>query len=326
MDFSRTDLIAQSITHYLWSYRRLTGPDGTTPNISTWKPLDRDVVRHYRVVSDGLLSYPSFPLGPDLAGPAPNTFQIKPPSPPAPGSDWVTLDERRDLASAYFETRALPSVPETRTDGDDPAAGRYELKLELFKTGSAAPIEWEPSSVALKIPDVNAPFPAGTVSTIDAPDDYRIKNGAGNTVAFRIALWVDNNFCTAEVFDASGSAVNCGIIEAAPGATVELGFRARHPNGFARYAFGVTRGDGANVTPANTSGSAGGADTNGYVQAPPFDYRRTFVGSVLLGPCPQAAFAEVINVDATATDGYIRLSRYDQSDVGAFALVAPCPS
>jgi hypothetical protein len=42
------------------------------------------------------------------------------------------------------------------------------------------------------------------------------------------------------------------------------------------------------------------------------------VGTLLSG-CDEAAFSEVLNVWATATDGWYRLG-YDSSDVKAFAL------
>ncbi len=326
VDFSRTELITKGVTHYLWSYRRLTDPNRTSPNVGGWQPLDRDVYRHYRVLTGGVLSYPSDRLGPDAGGPAPNTFRIKPPAPPVPGIEWATLNEHVDLTSGYFETRKLPGAPATRADGDNTSAGLYELKLELFKVGSAAPIEWEPEGVALKVPDIAAPFPEGTISTVDAPESRRIRNLGGNTIAFHMMLRVDNNFCQALAFAASGSSVDCGIIEAGPGTTVELGFRARHPNGFANYSHSVESGDGNNVAIAATSGTAGGADATGFVQAPPFEYRKSFAaGGFLTGTtCTQAAFAEVIDVDATGTNGYSRLSGYDQTDVGAFALIEPC--
>ncbi|MEO0912405.1 MAG: hypothetical protein AAFY59_05365, partial [Pseudomonadota bacterium] len=48
------------------------------------------------------------------------------------------------------------------------------------------------------------------------------------------------------------------------------------------------------------------------------------VASLLAGSaCPQAAFAEQVRVFARAQDGYSRLSLYDVSDLGAFALTPP---
>jgi hypothetical protein len=42
--------------------------------------------------------------------------------------------------------------------------------------------------------------------------------------------------------------------------------------------------------------------------------------ATLLGACPQAAFAENLYVQATATDGYSQLWYLDRSDTKAFAL------
>ncbi len=325
VDFSRTDLINKGITHYRWSYRRLTGPDGVTPDVSTWQPLTRDVYRHYRVFVDGDLSYPSDRMGPDPAGPAVDTVRIQPPTPPADGDVWFNTNEHVDLASGYFETRHLPGTPANAQAGDDLAAGQYELKLELFEAASAVPIEFEPNGVVLKVANMAAPFPEDVNTTGDAPEYRRIRNGAGHTVAFRMVLRVDNNFCQAHIIPASGSATDCGIINADGTSTIELGFQARHPNHFARYTHTVERGDEQMVAIAATSGVAGNADANGFVQAPPFEYRRNFVAATLLATCPQAAFAQLIDVDATATNGYSRISSYDRSDIGAFALVSDCP-
>ncbi len=319
VDFSRTCLIDKGITHYRWSMRRLTGPDGTTPALGAWEVLDSSVYRHYRVFQGGVLSYPSEQLGPDAAGPVANAFKIKPLNPPSPGTEWVTLNERVDLASGYFRSRDLPGAPASRADGDDSSAGKYELKLELFKTGSAQPVEWETEGVEMKISDQPAPFGTGTVTTVDAPAYNRITVG-GNTVAFRMVVHVDNNFCQAEVFSAASTSPSvCGVLPAGPSDQVTLGFLARHPNGFATFDFDVERGDNAIVPIAEATSSA----LNGYVEAPAFEYRKTITASLLLGACPQAAFAEEIYVNARATDGYSELSLYDARDLGAFALTTP---
>ncbi len=329
VDFSRSDLIAKGITHYRWSYRRLTRPDGITPDKGPWTHMDRNVYRHYRVLKSGVLSYPSELMGPDPAGPAPNTIRIRPVAVPAGGQEWVVVDQHVDLASGYFETASLPGVPAKPADGEDSAAGLYELKLELFKSGVAQPVEWEAEGVGLKIPDKDAPFGTGNVPMVDAPDYNRIRNEAGRTVAFRMVLRVDNNFCSAEVFEAVGPAspASCGVLDLAPSMSVELGFRAYHPQGFARYTFDVTRGDGNATSVADTSGRAGQMTPGGYMQGPPFSYRKSFSAADLLaGGCSQAAFAEVLRVHAMATNGYSRLYHYDGYAAGAFALATPCNS
>jgi hypothetical protein len=327
VDFSRTDLIAKGITHYRWSYRRLSGPDGSSSDVGPWMHMDRSVYRHYRVVNNGVLSYPSDLMGPDPDGPAPNTFRIKPAVPPNGGQEWVALNQHVDLASGYFDTGSLPGAPVSRSDGEDSAAGCYELKLEIFEQGRLQPVEWETMGVNLKIPNTDAPFGTGTVPTVDAPEFNRIRNAAGNTVAFRMVLRVDNNFCVSEVFPATGpaSSASCGVLDLAPTMSVGLGFRAYHPQGFATYRFNVTRGDGDPVLVADTTGQAGETDPGGYVQTTAFRYHKSVTAaSLLAGGCSQAAFAQVLNVHAMATNGYSLLQQYDAREDGAFALATPC--
>ncbi|MFN8444441.1 MAG: hypothetical protein U0175_26895, partial [Caldilineaceae bacterium] len=48
--FSRSALFARGITHYRWSYRRLTLSDGSTPVSDSPHTMSRRVVRHYSVV------------------------------------------------------------------------------------------------------------------------------------------------------------------------------------------------------------------------------------------------------------------------------------
>ena len=56
-----------------------------------------------------------------------------------------------------------------------------------------------------------------------------------------------------------------------------------------------------------------------------FTYAKDVVISTLLGSCSNTAFSERVDVSATATNGYGRLSGYDAADDAAFALAKPCP-
>jgi hypothetical protein len=50
------------------------------------------------------------------------------------------------------------------------------------------------------------------------------------------------------------------------------------------------------------------------------NFQHDFPIGRLLGPCAEAAFAEILNVDAKATNGWRRLDEYDADAVRAFAL------
>jgi len=335
--FSRENLIAAGITKYRWSWRRRTGPDGVTPDVSAWQVLDRKVGRHYSVVDPGTsdLNYPFESLGPDAS----NLFRIKPPDPPAGGIDWVVLDAHEDTATGFFETVKLPhglTGSPTECEQAEVTAGKYELKLELFKDDGSKITDWEAEGIQLKIADDPAPFGTGTVNTVDAPSYYRIQNGAGNTAAFHMMVRVDNNCCEAEIYPISGAGLtvdpNCGFVEYTPGSSAEISFRAAHPNNFATFTLNTHRGTGIPVPPASTSGRVGSGSGTAFTLTPPFHYERAIPVNTLLTvntpggttPCNQAAFAQHLHVRTMATDGWDPLSNLNRSFSSAFALAEPC--
>ena len=339
--FSRSNLIAAGITHYRWSYRRLTGPDGATPDVGPWTIMTRVVGRHYAVVGPGsTLAFPFEVLGPDGG----NKFRIQPTDPTDPAAvEWWVLDEREDLATAHFETTLLPhGLTGTPTECEKAArtAGQYELKLELLHANGSI-VDWTAAGVGLKIADDPAPFGTAIVHTINAPAYYRVLDGAGHLVGYRMVLRVDNNCCRADIKAVSGPGLTvddvCGFIEYAAGASATISFNAEHPWGFATFSFGITRGTGTPVAEGSAAGVAGAAtaaSTGGvFNEGPAFRYSRTVAVSTLLAsgtapggsPCQNAAFAEVLHVWAMATDGYGRLYGLDRGDAAAFALAQPCP-
>ena len=333
VDFSRTELITgKNVPYYRWSYQRLTRPDGNpgpvdgaSVPLNAWTPLTRDVYRHYKLGT----SYPSELMGPLPSGPAPapNLFKIRPLDPPA-GDEWVVLNESVDLATAYFDTHLLAGALAASPTTPDLAAGRYELKLELFDAAGAL-VDWTAKGIDLRITSQDAPFGPGTITTAPAPDYNRILNG-GHTMGFRMVVRVDNNRCFAEINPVGGTVTPdplCGFHNYnSPTDTAELSFVARHPNHFATYGFSTTRGAGPLIPAAGTSGVAGEAGTNGFVETSDFAYAKAVVISALLGPCANAAYAEHLDVHATATNGYGTLTGYNASDNAAFALAVPCPS
>jgi hypothetical protein len=335
--FSRTALFAAGITHYRWSYRRLTASNGT-PVSDIWHAMNRDVVRHYAVI-DPVTSDLSFPA--DLMGPDPNyagkdLYRIQPLNPPAPGVDWVVLDAREDLATAFFETHLL--------EGGNAAiaAGQYELKLELFKptTSAVTPVNLTATGIQLKVPTIAAPFGPGTVPTAAPGTEHLVLDGSGNVLGFRMVVRVDNNPCEAEIYpvtNPSGSSgltvdVDCGFIEYAnTTVTTQIAFKARHPHNFATFNFDIYRGSSIPVPEASASGSVKSISLNGFNRDPAsgvFSKNTVTVQTLLTSnktpgspDCQKAAFAETLQVRAMATDGWGQLSYLNASGIPkAFAL------
>ncbi|WP_046114794.1 hypothetical protein [Aquincola tertiaricarbonis] len=335
VDFSRSALIGGGIPYYRWSYRRLSGPDGVAATVDAasvplgvWSVMSRDVYRHYKLDT----SFPSERMGPMPtagadAAPLPNLFRIRPVAPPA-GTEWVVLDENVDLATAYLDSHMLAGAPTAAPWPDDLAAGRYELKLELFDSAGAL-VDWTAQGIDLRITDQDAPFGTGTVTSSTAPAHNRVLVG-GATMGFRMVLRVDNNRCSADIQPVGGTVSPdpvCGFHNyAQPSDTAGLSFEARHPNGFATYGFSVTRGPGPALAVAGTSGVAGAPGSNGYLQTGSFSYGKAVTVSALLGPCSNAAYAERLEVSAMATNGYGTLTQYNAADNAAFALAMPCPA
>jgi len=337
VDFSRSELITnKNVPYYRWSYRRLSGPDGisstvdaTSVPLNSWAVMNRDVYRHYKVGT----TFPSDFMGPmptsgPGAAPVANLFRIRPLLPPA-GNEWVVLNENIDLATAYFDTASLAGSPASGPPWpDDLAAGRYEMKLELFDSAGAL-VDWTAKGIDLRITDQDAPFGTGTITTSPAPAYNRIFAGA-NTIGFRMVVRVDNNRCSAEILPVGGTVTPdpvCGFHNYnLPSDLAALSFIARHPNNFADYSFVTTRGPGPSIPDASTSGTAGEAGTNGFSEVADFTYLKNVVIATLLGPCSNAAYSERLDVTAMATNGYSTVSGYNAYDNAAFALAVPCPA
>lgn len=331
VDFSRTCLIdTKNVPYYRWSYRRLSGPDGISTSVSAWTIMTRTVVRHYR---DGT-SYPADLMGPmpTSDAPAENLFRIRPLNPPL-GAEWKFFNEHVDLATAYFETSKLPGTPasgptETAPAPDDLAAGRYELKFELFDGTTGDLVNWTSKGIDLRIMDEDAPFGSGTLDTIEAPAYNKILNSSGHLLGFKMTLRVDNNHCFAEVLAVEGDVTPdpvCGFHNYDPGDDVRLRFVARHPNNLATYAFNTFRASGPAIPVAATSGVSGEPGTSGYTNIGGFQYEKDIAVSALLSTCSNAAFAERLDVVPMAQNGYTRLDYLRDADNAAFALAQPCP-
>ncbi len=351
VDFSRTCLIdTKNVPYYRWSYRRLSGPDGISTAVSEpasepistvlnpanapasdWTILTKEVFRHYR---DGT-SYPADLMGPMPTSVAPieNLFRIRPVNPPV-GAEWKVFNEHVDLATAYFESASLAGTPDSGpitgiTPGpapDDLAAGRYELKFELFDdTGNL--VNWTDKGIDLRITDQNAPFGTGTITSSVAPAYNRILDVSGKTIGFKMTVRIDNNHCYAEVLPVAGDVTPdpaCGFHNYEPGDDARLRFIARHPNDLATYTFNSFKASGPAIPVAATTGLAGKAGNNGYINTSGFQYEKDITVSVLLTTCSNAAFAERLDVVPWAQNGYTRLNHLRHADTAAFSLAQPC--
>jgi len=330
VQFGRTALFAAGVTHYRWSYRRLTSSDGD----ANWHHLDKAVSRHYMVIdqssTDVTVSFPTEPMGPENN----SLFKIQPFLPSNPSDGWATVDSHQDNATAFFPTHLL--------DGGDAesAAGKYILKLELFKSDGTL-VNLTDEGITLKVPDVNAPFGADTVSAIDAPAENQVVK-SGKVVAFQMVVHIDNNVCQGNINDVTLNGVaagECGFLEYLEGtegsSDAVISFSASHPNNFATFNFNVTRGSAGTVVPASAVGQVGLSST-GFNHVAGTYSKNVSVSSLLnsppsVPPCIRGAFAEHLRVHAMATDGWDRLHHLDgprqgESGFKAFAITSAPPA
>ncbi len=316
------DLISAGVDHYRWSYRKL----GSTGD---WIPLDRQVIRHYAVIGpapDFPLTFLPYVLGPD---PAPtfagkNMFKIQPKNAPLGSYGWAPMvDGRENTASAFFLSHLL--------NGGDPvaAAGKYELKLELFDS-AANLVNITNAGILLKVPTIDGPFGVGAVPTAAPAPEHLILDGAGKTVAFRLVLHVDNNPCQAEIYETTvgtASAGPCGFIEYAAGSSAHISFLARHPNDFATFSFNTYRGSTGALAIACAAGSVGASPLNGFARNLASVFAKDVLVADLITGCPggRAAFAETLHLDALATDGWSILEYLDRDAVPKAFALTPAP-
>lgn len=315
-------LQAAGITHYRWSYRRLSDAGAA---LEDWHACDGFVGRHYAVITpDNHLVFKVFKVGPDEALPATTLYRIPPKDPPM-GSWAPQINARSNTASGYFVT----GQPAGRVVPD----GLYQLKLELFRSAGAAIAPASGLDFRVPPPGLGAPFaPEAEVPFQPAAEANLIRDGAGQVTAFTLRLRVDNSPCTAGIYAVTvpGSTQECGFLSyPLPATSALLRFVASHPRGYGDFDFSLLRGSCA-VAAAAASGKTGSAPVNGYVLDPTLAYGRSFAIDSLLAPlpgppgcaqlCKRGAFAQHLHVYARATDGWSRLDYLDAHAVTSFAL------
>jgi hypothetical protein len=326
MDLSRSNLLAAGIKYYRWSYRRVTAGNGVTPVADTWHAMTRAVWRTYKVLGPGgTFQYPTAPMGPDVSYPLPDIIQIQPVAPPAGAIDWgPTWNEHVDLAYSYFDTGEL-SEPGTAGSTPVPAAGKYEVKFELFDNlGNRVVWDNPAHPITLAVSTNAAPFvPPVGMTTAVAPLAQRYVDG-GAWVGFHMFLHVDNNPCVATIYDTwvdttANAAGPCGFINfASDTSQARLSFRAYHPYGYARFRFRTVKGSSGYVEDAcapwpvpsaiGAYAPVGSGPVNGFARTAASVFWKDIAVSTLLTAngttCPAAAFGENLEVLNIATDGY----------------------
>ncbi len=316
-----------TVSHYRWNYRKIM--DGNlNPVADGDHNLAGEVGRPYtfpKLVAGSPQSFSNtFPMGPNVVG---GNAQYKIPhvdptlDVPEADAEWG----RQDTATINVNTASM--VME----------GLYLFTFELVNAaGAVQAVPADTYIVSKKSSDVTLPD-QDTVTADGLPENYVVKNGAGQAIAFRFYMRIDNNRCYADVQDAvvpSGTTdTECGFGYYNDKLTdnVTLRFVAGHPHDFATYSFGVTKGNSNSVPEANSSGAVTSSN-NGYTisddpmgTSPKDGFSKLIPVRTMLGDCPQAAFAENLHVNATHSDGVNELNHLDASDTAAIAL-APAPT
>lgn len=307
MGFSNT-IPSGAIKYYRWSYRKM----GT----SEWRRMVEPVGRRYVVQRPGQLpTFPVYSLGPKPAPSGLELYEFKPASPPSPEPSeppgtvtyWPTDGFFGDIYAAFLDTAALP--PDV-TD----AAGLYQIKLEVFDASGNLVMPGGGSFSFIVPTSVTS---SGTVARA-------AQAGEIDAGGFVFNLHIDNNRCEAEIYATSvgaNAAGPCGFIAYGPGASAAISFKARHPNNFAVFTFKTVKGSTGNRPMASASGLVGSPLVNGFSRDANSVFSKSVLVADLLDGCTRAAFAQTLEVDATATNGWTRLSSLDANAVPmAFAL------
>ena len=258
-------------------------------------------LRHYGHWVGSSFQIEPYKLGTQPVGGSVNLFEIPPALPPI--GQWLIADAVVDTSNATFASAAFAPPAE---------AGMHEFELTLFD-GAGVQVNANTLGISYRIPKTT-----DLTTTIDTNDAAALGlvTAAGALV---FQLHVDNNVCSAHIdapiLDGVPAGDECGVLRYSDTShPVSIGWEASHPHGFARYDFNVWRGVNPRLSDSGAVGAAPGAHT----LSPSVAF--------LLESCTVAGFAEVLNVHATATDGWSTQTQYDASAVRAFVLAPPEPS
>jgi hypothetical protein len=327
--------------YYRWLYNQLDSGGAETNWREFAAPVAETVVRHYVDIDSAHPelppTFPVYALGPQEKN-GMQLYEFKPHQPPQVSGHkrvWPVDDWFADIYSGILQSENLPG-------GVTSAAGKYKIKLEVYdKDGTL--IKPKVYDVKGTLIDPGATFEFIVPVGSDADGAIITRRARSDEIeggGFVFYLHVDNNQCEAEIYEASVNGISagkCGFISYATGSTlsnptVHLSFKARHPNGFARFKFTVVRGSSGWVpaacapadpdkvpwanAPLVTKTPVDGFDRNASSE-----FANDVDEAVMRGGCSKAAFGENLQVLATATDGWERLFWLDAYALPkAFAL------
>lgn len=307
----RNDL---GVYYYRLSYKR------TTEDESSWRPSIEAVNRHYTHEVAGDLILEQYPLGPRTVGATAHLYEIPPALPPS--GQWSIPNAVLDTQNAVIPTTAVaPGVPFDANGvpaGAD-QGGTWQIKIELFNAAGSL-VDPEALGIKWRVPESDTL--TGTIQTHDAAL-LGLVDAALNRMVLTVRI--DNNPTFARIdapaVGGSTAADECGVMHySASSQPVAVPFLALQLNRYANYSFYVQRGAVAppEYSLAGTAAASIAGMPGALPPSPPADPLPT-AGS-LLDACTLAGFTEQLYVAHTGTDGWSRLSAYDDSAARAFVL------
>lgn len=228
---------------------------------------------------------------------------------------------RAHLTSAGFDSgahaRGGTTAPNSSYDVTVDRAGRYEFFVTLHQADGS---EFNLAAHGRTFVAATHEVVVGPTTVIETAPVGAHMLDAGR---LKITLEIDNNHCGAELtaptLNGAAAADCCGLLAApaAPApALVTLGYAAQQPHGNATYKLRLVRAATTLSIEAKGTGAAIGTLSR---SAAEFMTDANTCATV----CTIAGFAEHLQVTATATDGWGRLTHYDASAVRAFVLTTP---
>ena len=296
--------------YYRWRYKK----ESETGWHDFAAPVAATVVRHYVDTDlskpDEPPTFPAYTLGPHSVN-GMHLYEFKPhdpPQPPGHKTEWPIDDWFADIYTGILRSPSLPG-------GVDASAGKYKIKLEIYDQAGnrVAP---GPGTFRFIVPTGVAADGVTILSRVTDPAEIEDDG-------FVFYLHVDNRQCTAVVDAPTIGGVSagdvCGFLRYTPGdpTPVHIAFHALHPANFATFAFWMKR---AIQTLYPASGEVAAMAAGIYTGDGSGNFEHDFSTVALLGPCTEAAFAEILRVYAKATNGWVRLSGYDAHAERASAL------